>query len=143
MQTLTEVAVRQFVQEWYEALDRHDPIDDMLPYLASNGLVLRFPDATVRSHDDFRDWYEDVTSRFFDEVHELRKVEVRMVSPVHADLSTVVNWQARAWQPPAARSSWLGFETYRTCSVVLQAGAVRIRRYGVDDMAPMPGSASL
>lgn len=140
---LTEESVRQFVQDWYDALDRHDPIADVLPYLSRNGLTMRFPEATLHNVADFRDWYDAVTHRFFDEVHELKRVDVRLVSPAHADVSVVVNWQARVWNPPAARSEWLGFDASQTWSVVLQDGAPRIRSYSVDDLAPMPGSAEL
>jgi hypothetical protein len=141
--TLSEIDVRRLVQDWYDALDRHDPVSDVLPYLASNGLVMQFPEATLHGADDFRDWYHAVTHRFFDEVHVLSQVEVRLVSPVHADLLVVVNWQARIWNPPQPHSEWLGFDATQSWSVVLQDGAARIRRYIVDDLAPMPGSAQL
>jgi ketosteroid isomerase-like protein len=141
--TLTETDVRRLVQDWYDALDRHDPIAEVMPFLASNGLVMQFPEGTLRGADDFRQWYETVTHRFFDEVHVLASVDVRMVSPVHADLVVVVNWQARVWNPPQPNSEWLGFDATQTWSVVLQDGAARIRRYIVDELAPMPGSAQL
>lgn len=143
MRSLTESAARQFVQDWYAARDRHAPVETQLDFLARNGLVLRFPEMTVRSHDDFRTWYSDITARFFDEVHDVQKVDVTLTSPVHADLSTLVRWQARVREPGTARRHWLAFDTSVTCSLVLQDGAVRIRTYGIDDMAPMPGSALL
>jgi ketosteroid isomerase-like protein len=143
VEALTETAVRQMVQDWYDALDRHDPLEQVAPFLASNGLTMKFPEATLRGHDDFAKWYDAVTNRFFDEVHELKQVEVRLASPVHADLLVIVNWQARIWDPPAPRSQWLGFDATQTWSVVLQDGTARIRTYSVDDLAPMPGSAPL
>jgi hypothetical protein len=143
VESLTEAAVAQLVADWYEALDRHDPIELVLPYLARNGLAMKFPEGTLRGEEDFRNWYETVTHRFFDEVHELKDVEVALSSPIHAEVFVVVNWQARVWDPPAARSVWLGFDATQSWSVVLQDGTVRIRDYSVDDLAPMPGSASL
>lgn len=143
MEKLTETVVRDFVKDWYDALDRHDPIELVLPYLAHNGLAMKFPEATLQSLDDFRQWYETVIHRFFDEVHVVKQVEVQFTSPVHADVLVIVNWQARVWDPPAAHSDWLGFDATQSWSIVLQDGAPRIRDYSVDDLAPMPGSASL
>jgi hypothetical protein len=141
--TLTVNDVRQLVQDWYDALDRHDPVEEVLPYLASNGLIMRFPEGALRGEDDFRDWYKAVTTRFFDEVHVLTEVDVKLTSPLHADVAVVVNWQARVWNPPAPRSEWLGFDATQSWSVTLQDGLPRIRRYIVEDLAPMPGSAQL
>jgi ketosteroid isomerase-like protein len=143
MQALTTETVNQLVKDWYDALDRHDPVELVLPYLASNGLTMKFPEATLTGHDDFRAWYDAVIARFFDEEHVLKQVEVDISTPVHADVLVVVNWQARIWTPPAARSDWLGFDATQTWSVVLQDGTPRIRTYSVDDLAPMAGSASL
>lgn len=143
MERLTDTDIRDFVKDWYDALDRHDPIELVLPYLAGNGLEMVFPEATLRGEDDFRKWYDTVVHRFFDEVHALKQVEVALASPVHADVLVIVNWQARVWNPPAARSEWLGFDATQSWSVVLQDGAPRIRTYSVDDLAPMPGSTSL
>ncbi|MEU8086629.1 nuclear transport factor 2 family protein [Micromonospora sp. NPDC049101] len=140
---LSVESVRRLVQEWYDALDRHDPLDAVLPYLADNGLTMQFPEATLRTEDDFGGWYDTVTHRFFDEIHEVKRVDVELLSPLHADVSVLVNWQARVWNPPAATSEWLGFDASQTWSVVLQDGQPRIRSYAVDDLAPMPGSAQL
>ena len=140
---LSVESVRRLVQDWYDALDRHDPIDAVLPYLAGNGLTMQFPEATLRGEEDFRGWYDTVTRRFFDEIHEVKRVDVELLSPLHADVSVLVNWQARVWNPPAATSEWLGFDASQTWSVVLQDGHPRIRSYAVDDLAPMPGSAEL
>lgn len=142
-QTLTEEAVRRLVKDWYDALDRHDPLEQVTGYLANDGLVMHFPEGTLRGHDGFASWYETVTHRFFDEIHELKSVEVKLTSPVHAEVIVVVNWQTKVWNPPAPRSSWLGFDAAQTWSVVLQDGAARIRTYTVDGLTPMPGSADL
>ncbi|KUP98595.1 nuclear transport factor 2 family protein [Thermobifida cellulosilytica] len=140
---LTEEAVRTLVQEWYQALDRHAPVEEVVRYLADEGLVMHFPEGTLRGLDGFRSWYRDVTHRFFDEVHELTSVDVRFVSPVRAEVRVVVNWQTKVWNPPAPHSEWLGFDATQTWSVVLQDGTPRILTYTVDDLAPMPGSADL
>jgi SnoaL-like domain len=142
-QVLTEADVQQLVKDWYDALDRHDPLDQVTPFLADDGLVMNFPEGTLRGPEEFASWYHTVTHLFFDEVHDIKLVETRLTSPVHAEVTVVVNWQAKVWTPPNARSVWKGFDAAQTWSVVLQDGTARIRTYTVDGLTPMPGSPGL
>ncbi|MBD0420428.1 nuclear transport factor 2 family protein [Streptomyces sp. NPDC052309] len=140
---LTEEAVRQFVTRWYEALDRHDPVDEVERFLASEGLVMHFPEGTSEGLDGFRSWYDAVTHRFFDETHTVASVDTVTTGPDSAEVKVVVNWQTSVWTPPAARSQWLGFDAYQTWTVVVENGTLRIRTYTVDGLKAMPGSAEL
>ena len=116
----------------------------MLDFLIDEGLEMRFPETTARGHKGFRDWYQAVTHRFFDEVHTLREVTVTSGTPGAALARVVVNWQAKIWNPPDANSQWLGFDAYQTWTVVPGPdGALQIAVYVVDDLKPMPGSAEL
>jgi SnoaL-like domain len=142
-EALTEDGVRLFVQEWFSALDRHAPEQDVLPLLVDEDPTVVLPEGTLRTVAGFRDWYHTVTHRFFDETHTLTRVDVRLVSPGEAAVSLVVNWQANIWDPPAAKSVWLGFDATQEWTVVLQAGQARISVYDVKELAPMPGSAGL
>jgi hypothetical protein len=141
---LTEAAIRTMVSDWYVALDRHVPLKEALAYLVDEGLEMRFPEATARGHEGFADWYQAGTNRFFDEVHTVTSVEVRSLTATTADVKVVVNWQATIWNPPAAKSVWLGFDAYQTWEVAAGAdGSPQIKTYVVDSLDPMPGSASL
>ena len=62
----TEEDIRAAVADWYRALDRHDDLPSVLPYLVDDGLEMRFPEVTSRGHAGFADWYKAVTNRFFD-----------------------------------------------------------------------------
>ncbi len=139
----TEAAIREMVTAWYVALDRHVDLDQALGYLVDDGLQMRFPEATARGHAGFADWYKAVTNRFFDEVHTVSSVRVTSLTDEVAELQVVVNWQARIWNPPAAKSEWLGFDAYQTWFVVPGPDGPQIKTYIVDDLKPMPGSASL
>lgn len=142
--TMTDSVIRDTVAQWYGALDRHDDVDSLLPYLLDEGLEMRFPETTARGHAGFREWYGVVTRRFFDEQHTVTGVEIHRDGPTSATLAVVVNWQARIWDPPAPRSSWLGFDAYQTWTVVAGAGGrPQVRIYAVDDLVPMPGSPAL
>jgi len=141
---LTKEGIRELVTEWYRALDRHDELGDMLPYLLDDGLEMRFPEATAFGHAGFSDWYKTVTNRFFDEAHTVTSVDVTALDERSATVSVVVNWQARIWRPPAAKSEWLGFDAYQSWELVAAPGdTVKLKTYVVDRLEPMPGSTPL
>jgi hypothetical protein len=140
----TEASIRAMVADWYDALDRHVDLAEALTYLVDDGLEMRFPEATARGHAGFSDWYKAVTNRFFDEVHVVTSVDVTSLRDTRAELRVVVNWQARIWNPPSAKSQWLGFDAYQTWEVVPGPdGSPKIKIYVVDSLDPMPGSAPL
>jgi len=139
-----DAGLDDWVAEWYRALDRHDEISDVLPYLVDDGLELHFPEGIYCGHDGFRKWYEAVTHRFFDEVHEVRRVVGQPWVNDRTSLQVVVNWQARVWDPPRPNSAWLGFDAYQTWDVVRgRDGRPRVLTYVVNNLQPMPGSTSL
>ena len=141
---LTEEGIRVLVTEWYRALDRHDELGEVLPYLLDDGLEMRFPEATELGHAGFAAWYKVVTNRFFDETHTVTSVDITALDERSASVSVVVNWQARIWNPPAAKSEWLGFDAYQSWQLVAAPdGTAKLKTYVVDRMEPMPGSASL
>lgn len=141
---LDKGAIEAMVTDWYVALDRHVELAEALKYLVDDGLEMVFPEVTSRGHDGFAEWYKAVTNRFFDEVHTVRSVDVTNLTSNRADVKVLVNWQAKIWNPPAAKSEWLGFDAYQTWVVVSgPSGEVKIQKYVVDRLEPMPGSATL
>lgn len=141
---ITEDTIHTLVVEWYQALDRHDELADVLPYLLDEGLEMRFPEVTARGHSGFIDWYKAVTNRFFDEQHTVKTVEITRIDAQGADLTVVVNWQCKIWNPPAANSEFLGFDAYQRWELVFGPDEdIWLKTYIVDDMKPMPGSGSL
>jgi ketosteroid isomerase-like protein len=141
--TLTDEAISQFTVAWYEALDRHDALDDVLRLLVDDGLEMRFPEVTSYGHAGFTEWYAAVTTRFFDEVHTVRSVDVLSYNGSTAEVKVVVNWQAKAHDGQDAKSKWLGFDAYQTWTVAAGQSGPQIKIYTVDRMVPMPGSAAL
>jgi hypothetical protein len=140
---LTAASIDTMARAWYAALDRHDPLESVLGFLVDDGLEMRFPEVTSRGHAGFKEWYDAVTERFFDEIHTVREVTVVSMSPDAAEVKVVVNWQARIHEGRAAQSSWLGFDAYQTWTVVPGDAGPQIQIYTVDKLDPMPGSAPL
>ena len=140
---LIEQEVKQLVIDWYKLLDVHAPLEEVLPLLAEEHLEMRFPEATLKGKDQFKSWYETVTHKFFDEIHELKEVHVTL-NGNRADVKLVVNWQAHIWNPPEAKSKWLGFNAQQTWGVTLSLnGKPVIETYIVNALIPMKGSAVL
>ncbi len=141
---LTEAEVKQLVDTWYAMLDVHPPVTDMLPLLADENLTMKLPEATLHGHADFLQWYEDVTHKFFNEVHTLKEVSVRITAN-QAEVHLIVNWQAYIWKAPAAKSQWIGFDATQRWIVERseQTQQPIIVTYEVERFVPMPGSPGL
>ncbi len=141
---LTPEEITDLADRWYKALDVHAPIEELYAMLLDEGNEMLWPEGPTHGHAEFKGWYDRVTHIFFDEVHTLTKVEPR-IDGDRAEVEVVVNWQAKVWNPPEPKSKWLGFDAYQTWEVVRspESGEPVIKRYAVDNLAEMPGSASL
>jgi hypothetical protein len=136
--------IQQLAAEWYAALDQHVPLAEVTKFLIDDGLEMRFPETTAKGHTGFAEWYHAVTNRFFDEKHIVTKV-AGTVEGDEATIEVLVHWEARIWDPPAPKSAWLGFDANQTWVVVQGDGdkSPKIKTYIVNELAPVPGSASL
>lgn len=145
MAIATEAQLRSYAVDWFAALDRHAHIDSLLPLLADDELVMHFPEGVQKGHAGFRVWYDTVTRRFFDEIHELKEFTVTRNDNTRAGIRLIVNWQAKIWDPPQPRSKWLGFDVIQTWEVQRSPGNANLQivRYIVNALDPMPESASL
>ena|SRR5215210_7947041 len=135
---LTVPEVEQLVRRVYlDLFDTHAPVDEFLTCLADEELEMRFPEATVRGHDGFRRWYEGIVRTYFEEVHTIRELDVS-TDGERAHVKVLVNWRARTWAPPAARSEELAYDAGQTWEVRRSAatGEAVIVRYVVDTFTP-------
>jgi hypothetical protein len=156
---INEGDVRAFVYSWYRLLDQHAPVEDYFPLLAGDDAELVFPEATLRGTDAFAAWYRGgspkfpalpgVTNVFFDEVHELKRVDVSLAKdePNTGDCAhvlIVVKWEAHRWTAPKAKSDVLRFDAWQRWTIALSpAGLPVIRQYIVDKLEALAGSATL
>lgn len=140
---LTEDEVRRFVKDWYDLLDVHAPEADILP-LMSDDVEFRFPEVTTIGKPPFGTWYDRIVHTFFDEVHTLKNVGVKLTDE-GADVDVLVNWQASVWRAPVRNSDRIKFDAGQTWKVRRSAatGKVELTLYSVDSFVPMEGSANL
>src|SRR5947209_19377306 len=73
---LTESEVRQFVAQWFHNLDIHAPLEEFMAMVADEGIEFRFPEVTVKDRAGLTQWYNPVTSTFFDDVHETKELAI-------------------------------------------------------------------
>ncbi|MGH9265193.1 MAG: nuclear transport factor 2 family protein [Acidimicrobiales bacterium] len=143
---LTEDEVKRFMERWYlDLLDKHAPSPELEACVAEDA-EMRFPEVTVYGLDAFRDWYDRIVNTFFDEVHEITRNDVTVAADGQsAEVKVDVNWQAKVWIPPAAKSQWIGFDAGQTHEVRRspKTGEPMIQVYGVDTFVAMPGSSDL
>ena len=144
IKSLTEAEVKQLATEWYLKLDVHAPLEDYIPFLAEEGLEMRFPEATVYGFEGFKGWYERVIGIFFDEVHTLKQVEVSPLGD-RVNVKVIVKWEASVWNPPAATSQRIVLDAYQTWVVERspKTGKPVVLTYIVDSMDYYEGSARL
>jgi len=143
---LTEPEIRRAVDVWFAKLDVHAPTEEMLPLLAEDTLEMQFPEGPLKGQKAFITWYEGVTRKFFDEIHVLKSLQVRLAPDgSSATVDLVVNWQAHRWAPPSPKSQWLGFDAGQTWVFKRspRTGQPIIEVYRVTTFDPMEGSPPL
>jgi hypothetical protein len=136
---LTNGEVQELVYEWFRQITDKVPVEQMLAMLDLNDLEMKFPDATLRNEADFRNWYKIVTGLFFDQVHDVKLLAVDLQG-AEANVTLIVNWQARTWKPPAAKSEWQGWYIHQRWHVRwgAQIGKPVVARYIVGQFDPPP-----
>lgn len=87
----TDQATETFVQDWFDLLSAHAPIEQLLPFISPGELLMEFPEKTLRSHSDVRDWYVGVGGSYTDQDHVVENVDA---APAGTDLAVRVVWRA-------------------------------------------------
>lgn len=140
--TLTELEVKYLVYYWFKKLTDHAPVEDLIAMLNEKSLEMRFPEATLISINDFKDWYKTVIYKFFDQVHELKMLDI-VIDNNQALVHLIVNWQARNWQAPQGYSEWQSVYAHQKWLVDKNAqGQLVITKYIVEKFDPMYQSAA-
>ena len=91
-ETLSE-AVSAFVRKWFQELSDHVPVERLQRFLAPAGLQMVFPERTLLSLGDFRDWYATVGLAYTDQSHAVETVTATPADD-HVDIDVVVIWRA-------------------------------------------------
>lgn len=141
---LTADEIKEMAVAWYQKLDVHAPMVELLPMLADEELEMVFPEATVTGWAGFEGWYQRVIRIFFDEVHTLKEV-VPVIAGDQAEVKVVVQWEASMWDPPAANSARIKCDALQRWIVKRSpvTGKPMVVTYIVDGLEYHEGSATL
>ncbi|MBR7830513.1 nuclear transport factor 2 family protein [Actinospica sp. MGRD01-02] len=131
---MTDDLSEAFAVDWFDRLNRHDPVDLMLPRLARDGLEMAFPERTLRGHDDFAEWYEAVGRAYTDQRHTLERFRSETRGP-YVDLDLTVLWTATQ-TADGARDAYRIDQTWRL--IKGPGEQLRILTYRVGALRPIP-----
>ncbi|MFD0392266.1 hypothetical protein ACFQ3Z_03650 [Streptomyces nogalater] len=126
--------VEDFVQEWFDELSRHEPVERLLPKIIDTNLEMAFPERTLRSHADFADWYGVVGKAFEDQSHVVEKLDYETRGDT-VDVALTVVWTATTTEDGKRSAFRVNQEWLRRDP----GSRLRISWYRVGDMTPVPG----
>lgn len=132
---LDKAAILKLVREWFNQINNHGPVESLLAMLAPDDFILEFPEATLSSEEAFRAWYREVTSKYFDQIHDVKQLQIDPDDD-GIRITLLVNWRARSWAAPAAYSTHLNFDAIQTWRVDTLPGDRQpvIKRYKVVEL---------
>jgi hypothetical protein len=90
--TLAQEELIQFGKIWYERLNRHADVEELLPMVSDTLLEMVFPDSTIQNHNDFRTWYEAVGRTYYDQDHTVEKFDITISDAARIDV--IVVWKS-------------------------------------------------
>jgi hypothetical protein len=132
----SEDEVRGLVLDWFERISRRVPVEEVLPMVAGEALLMEFPEATLTCESDFRRWYAEVGATYHEQAHEVRQLEVRPGAAA-VELDVQVVWTARQ-RADGSRLAYLARQSWRIVRDPATGGAV-IASYRVHSLDELDG----
>ncbi len=126
--TFNENAVRSFVYNVYFLFDKHVPVDDFLRNLVEKDLNMKFPEAHLKSHADFQNWYKGVGDSIQSNTHTVESIKVKMNEDGTYGVHVIVLWQA-----VDRKGEYLKFKADQNWVLVEEDGRLKIRDYLVQE----------
>jgi hypothetical protein len=87
-----DVVTAEFVQQWYDLLSAHEPVEKLLSLVSEHDLEMIFPPDILRTHEDFRRWYTAVGEANRDQSHTVERLDTRRQGDT-VDVDVTVLWQ--------------------------------------------------
>jgi hypothetical protein len=89
-----ENALRAFVFEWFDQLDRQVDPATFVAQLSPTDLEMKLPERTLRSHADFHDWYAGIRATIQGNAHEVSDVSCERADDETWTVTLRVRWTA-------------------------------------------------
>lgn len=97
--TFYENRLKSFVYNWFSLFDSNAPHEEFYKRLVkTNNLEFRFPDATLRSQDDFKKWYDGILKNIKIASHQLKDIQIKKQSDHKFIINVDVLWTGVPYQ---------------------------------------------
>jgi len=70
--------IKSLVYQWFSHMDRMADAGKLLPFLAPQGLTMRFPGVLLKSREDFHAWYEAQTKKMKTTAYKVEQIHVEI-----------------------------------------------------------------
>lgn len=97
---LTQEQLIQFGKGWFDKLNRHVDVEEIIKLVSDTNLDVVFPDMTIHNHDDFRQWYAGVGETYYDQDHTIERFDITISDAAKIEVTVV--WRAK--QRPDGKS---------------------------------------
>ncbi|GAA2267518.1 hypothetical protein GCM10010430_60860 [Kitasatospora cystarginea] len=105
--------VLAFATSWFGAITAEAPVETLLGFLSPAGLRMDFPEGTLTSVEDVREWYATVMATFHEHTHDLEYLKVTpgdLAGAVDVDLAVI--WKATT-RADGSRSAFRGLQSWQ------------------------------
>ena len=87
--------VKAFVHRWFSWFDHQVDESVFLEHLASSDLLMRFPEADLHDHVEFRRWYAGIRETIASNTHDVQVTAVHRKADGSFEVEIEVDWRAR------------------------------------------------
>ena len=121
--TKNENRVKSFVYEWFAQFDDNAPTTDFLRFLPST-FLMKFPEATLRSHRDFTKWYQGILATIKSANHQIKSLKITSKNNIfHVEVAVL-------WTAKTKDNKNLSFDAFQTWKVAINKyGTPQILEY--------------
>jgi len=122
--TFNRNALTAFVYNTFYQFDKHVPVEQFLHNLVDKDLNMQFPEATLKSHDEFKKWYAGIGENIKSNTHTVQSVEPRVSEDGKYSVHVIVFWQAET-----VKGEYLKFTADQQWTLVDDQGRLKIKDY--------------
>jgi hypothetical protein len=117
-------AVTSFVYNTFYMFDKHVPVEQLLKNLVEENLNMQFPEATLKSKEDFKRWYAGIGENIKSNTHKVQSVDVNINANNTYSARVIVLWQAES-----KKGEFLKFKVEQKWTLVAEQGRLKIKEY--------------
>jgi len=115
-----------FVYEWFALFDRNAPHEEFYQRMLDKELKITFPDFPIRSHADFKKWYDGVLATFQKANHDIQWVKVQNCGSGQYKVELVVLWTAIPYS-----GDTVSFRAHQDWLILRDKNSFKIKEYFV------------